>query len=110
VVEAKLDKGRGSVATVLVKRGTLKPGDIVVAGDQWGRVRALVNDRGEQLKEAGPSQPVEVLGLQGTPQAGDRFAVVENEGRAREITEYRQREAREKAAARQAVRAVRSSR
>ena len=102
VIEAKLDKGRGSVATVLVQAGTLKVGDIVVAGNEWGRVRALVNDLGEQLKEAGPSQPVEVLGLQGTPQAGDRFAVVENEARAREISEYRQRLAREKAVARQA--------
>jgi translation initiation factor IF-2 len=71
--------------------GTLKPGEILVAGDQWGRVRALVNDRGEHVKEAGPAFPVEILGLQGTPQAGDRFAVVENESRAREITEYRQR-------------------
>jgi translation initiation factor IF-2 len=77
VIEAKLDKGRGPVATVLVQRGTLKKGDILVAGDAWGRVRALVNDRGEQVKEAGPSAPVEILGLQGTPQAGDRFAVVE---------------------------------
>jgi translation initiation factor IF-2 len=102
VIEAKLDKGRGSVATVLVQTGTLNIGDIVVAGNEWGRVRALVNDLGEQLKTAGPSQPVEVLGLQGTPQAGDRFAVVENEARAREISEYRQRLAREKAVARQA--------
>ncbi|MEZ5810460.1 MAG: translation initiation factor IF-2 [Rhizobiaceae bacterium] len=102
VIEAKLDKGRGSVATVLVQVGTLTTGDIVVAGDEWGRVRALVNDRGEQLKEAGPAMPVEVLGLQGTPQAGDRFAVVENEARAREISDYRQRKAREMAVARQA--------
>ena len=102
VIEAKLDKGRGSVATVLVQTGTLKIGDIVVVGNEWGRVRALVDDRGEQLKDAGPSLPVEVLGLQGTPQAGDRFAVVENEARAREISEYRQRLAREKAVARQA--------
>jgi translation initiation factor IF-2 len=101
VIEAKLDRGRGSVATVLVQTGTLRPGEILVAGDQWGRVRALVNDRGEQVKEAGPAFPVEILGLQGTPQAGDRFAVVENEGRAREIAEYRQRLARDKAAARQ---------
>jgi len=101
VIEAKLDRGRGSVATVLVQTGTLHPGEILVAGDQWGRVRALVNDRGEQVKEAGPAFPVEILGLQGTPQAGDRFAVVENEGRAREIAEYRQRLARDKAAARQ---------
>ena len=102
VVEAKLDRGRGSVATVLVQKGTLHPGEIIVAGDQWGRVRALVNDRGEIVKEAGPSMPVEILGLQGTPMAGDRFAVVENEQRAREISEYRQRLAREKAVARQA--------
>ncbi|OCW55891.1 translation initiation factor IF-2 [Hoeflea olei] len=101
VIEAKLDRGRGSVATVLVQTGTLKPGEILVAGDQWGRVRALVNDRGEHVKEAGPAFPVEILGLQGTPQAGDRFAVVENEARAREIAEYRQRLARDKAAARQ---------
>ena len=100
VIEAKLDKGRGPVATVLVQTGTLLPGDIIVAGSEWGRVRALVNDRGEQIKEAGPATPVEVLGLQGTPQAGDRFAVVENEARAREITEYRQRLARDKAVAR----------
>ena len=102
VIEAKLDKGRGSVATVLVQAGTLKPGDIIVAGDEWGRVRALVNDKGDQIKEALPSMPVEILGLQGTPQAGDRFAVVENEARAREISEYRQRIAREKSVARQA--------
>ena len=101
VIEAKLDRGRGSVATVLVQTGTLRPGEILVAGDQWGRVRALVNDRGEQVKEAGPAFPVEILGLQGTPQAGDRFAVVENEARAREIAEYRQRLSRDKAAARQ---------
>ena len=101
VIEAQLDKGRGSVATVLVQAGTLKTGDILVAGDEWGRVRALVNDLGEQIKEAGPSMPVEILGLQGTPQAGDRFAVVENEARAREVAEYRQRLSRDKAAARQ---------
>ena len=102
VIEAKLDKGRGPVATVLVQTGTLKPGDIIVAGNEWGRVRALVDDRGDQVREAGPSMPVEVLGLQGTPQAGDRFAVVENEARAREISAYRQRKARDKAVARQA--------
>ncbi|MBW3097644.1 translation initiation factor IF-2 [Pseudohoeflea coraliihabitans] len=101
VVEAQLDKGRGPVATVLVQAGTLKTGDILVAGDEWGRVRALVDDRGDQVKEAGPSMPVEILGLQGTPQAGDRFAVVENEARAREVAEYRQRLSRDKAAARQ---------
>ena len=101
VIEAQLDRGRGSVATVLVQKGTLRPGQIVVAGDQWGRVRALVNDKGEHVKEAGPATPVEVLGLSGTPAAGDKFAVVENESRAREISEYRQRLARDKAAARQ---------
>ncbi|RUM99176.1 translation initiation factor IF-2 [Pseudaminobacter arsenicus] len=102
VIEAKLDKGRGPVATVLVQTGTLLVGDILVAGSEWGRVRALVNDRGEHLDLALPATPVEILGLQGTPQAGDRFAVVNNEAKAREITEYRQRKARDKAAARHA--------
>ncbi|TDR33787.1 translation initiation factor IF-2 [Aquamicrobium defluvii] len=102
VIEAQLDKGRGPVATVLVQTGTLMPGDILVAGNEWGRVRALVDDRGEHVEEAGPSMPVEILGMQGTPRAGDRFAVVNNEARAREITEYRQRKARDKAAARHA--------
>ncbi|SFA90633.1 translation initiation factor IF-2 [Rhizobium sp. NFR07] len=101
VIEAQLDRGRGAVATVLVQKGTLKPGQIIVAGDQWGRVRALVTDKGDHVKEAGPATPVEVLGLSGTPAAGDRFAVVENEARAREISEYRQRLARDKAVARQ---------
>ncbi|THV24123.1 translation initiation factor IF-2 [Peteryoungia ipomoeae] len=101
VIEAQLDRGRGAVATVLVQKGTLKPGQIIVAGDQWGRVRALVTDKGDHVKEAGPAMPVEILGLSGTPAAGDRFAVVENEARAREISEYRQRLARDKAAARQ---------
>jgi translation initiation factor IF-2 len=101
VIEAQLDRGRGSVATVLVQKGTLHPGDIIAAGNEWGRVRALVNDRGEHVKEAGPAMPVEVLGLQGTPQAGDRFAVVANEAKAREIADYRQRLARDKAVARQ---------
>ncbi|WP_308910700.1 translation initiation factor IF-2 [Pseudokordiimonas caeni] len=96
VVEAKLDKGRGSVATVLVQRGTLRQGDIFVAGPEWGRVRALVNDRGEQVETAGPSQPVEVVGLQGTPGAGDDFSVVDSEARAREITSYRQAHLRQK--------------
>jgi len=99
VIEAKLDKGRGPVATVLIQAGSLIPGDIIVAGNEWGRVRALVNDRGEQIEEALPSMPVEILGLQGTPAAGDRIAVVNTEARAREITEYRQRKAREKAVA-----------
>lgn len=100
VIEAKLDRGRGPVATVLVQRGTLKVGDIVVAGAEWGRVRALVNDLGANLPEAGPSLPVEVLGFNGTPEAGDRVAVVESEARAREITEYRTRQKRENTAAR----------
>ncbi|MCC0021679.1 MAG: translation initiation factor IF-2 [Nitratireductor sp.] len=102
IIESQLDKGRGPVATVLVKRGTLNTGDIVIAGNEWGKVRALVNDRGEQLKEAGPSMPVEVLGLSGAPTAGEQFAVVENEARAREISDYRQRLARDKAAAQMA--------
>jgi len=96
VIEAKLDRGRGAVATVLVQRGTLAIGDIVVAGTEFARVRALINDKGEQVKEAGPSTPVEVLGFTGVPSAGDRFSVVENEARAREVTEYRQRSIREK--------------
>ncbi|MBB6254930.1 translation initiation factor IF-2 [Nitrospirillum iridis] len=95
VVEAKLERGRGSVATMLVQRGTLKVGDIVVAGSEWGRVRALVNDRGQNVESAGPAAPVEVLGLNATPLAGDEFSVVESEGRAREITEFRQRKKRE---------------
>ena len=97
VIEAKLDKGRGPVATVLVKRGTLKRGDIVVAGSAWGKVRALLNERNEQLKEAGPSVPVEILGLDEAPAPGEPFAVVESEARARELTEYRARVKREKA-------------
>jgi translation initiation factor IF-2 len=100
VIEAKLDRGRGPVATVLVQRGTLKPGDIVVAGAEWGRVRALVSDTGETVQSAGPSTPVEVLGFSGTPDAGDRLAMVENEARAREVTDYRARQKREKTAAR----------
>ncbi|WP_422369202.1 translation initiation factor IF-2 [Pelagibius sp.] len=95
IVEAKLERGRGSVATVLVQRGTLRVGDIFVAGSEWGRVRALTNERGEQLKEAGPATPVEVLGLNGTPFAGDDFTVMDNESRAREIAEYRQQTRRE---------------
>jgi len=100
VIEAKLDRGRGPVATVLVQRGTLKVGDIVVAGAEWGRVRALVSDTGASIDQAGPSTPVEVLGFNGTPEASDRLAVVENEGRAREVTAYRARQRREKLAAR----------
>ena len=95
VVEAKLEIGRGSVATVLVQNGTLRVGDIFVAGQEWGRVRALLDDKGRALTEAGPSVPVEVLGLQGTPQAGDEFIVLADESKAREIASYRQRKARE---------------
>ena len=95
VIEAKLDKGRGPVATVLVQRGTLKVGDIVVAGAEWGRVRLLQNDRGETVKSAGPSTPVEVLGLSAPPEAGDEMVVVESESRAREVAEYRARKRRE---------------
>jgi translation initiation factor IF-2 len=102
VIEAKLDRGRGSVATVLIQAGTLKIGDIIVAGSEWGRVRALITDKGEHVKEALPSMPIEILGLQGPPQAGDRLAVVDSEARAREISEYRQHKNREKAVAKQA--------
>jgi translation initiation factor IF-2 len=101
VIEARLDRGRGPVATVLVQRGTLKPGDIVVAGSEWGRVRALVSDTGHSVVAAGPSMPVEVLGFNGTPEASDRLAAVETEGRAREIADYRARQKREIMAARQ---------
>jgi len=101
VIEARLDRGRGPVATVLVQRGTLKPGDIVVAGSEWGRVRALASDTGHSVVAAGPSMPVEVLGFNGTPEASDRLAVVDTEARAREITDYRARQKREKMAARQ---------
>jgi translation initiation factor IF-2 len=100
VIEARLDRGRGPVATVLVQRGTLRVGALVVAGSYWGRVRALIDDKGETLEAAGPSTPVEVLGFSGAPDAGDRVAVVESEARAREITEYRERQRREKQAAR----------
>jgi translation initiation factor IF-2 len=99
VIEAKLDRGRGPVATVLVQRGTLKVGDIVVAGAEMGRVRALISDQGETIDEAGPSVPVEVLGFNGPPEAGDRLAVVENEARARQVTSYRAHQKRENAAA-----------
>ena len=101
VIEAKLDRGRGPVATVLVQRGTLHVGDIIVAGAEWGRVRALVSDSGDPVETAGPSVPVEVLGFTGTPDAGDRLAVVETEARARELTDYRVHQKREKSAARQ---------
>ncbi|QDH13730.1 translation initiation factor IF-2 [Formicincola oecophyllae] len=96
VVESRLDRGRGPVATVLVQKGTLRRGDIVVAGSEWGRVRALIDEHGRQLKEAGPSVPVEVLGMTGVPEAGAQMAVVDNEARAREVTEFRQRKQREK--------------
>jgi len=96
VVEAQLDKGRGPVATVLVQRGTLKLGDIFVAGASWGRVRALMDDKGQQVKDAPPSFPVEVLGLNSAPEAGDKFDVVPTEARAREITEFRERQKRDK--------------
>ncbi len=99
VIEAKLDRGRGPVATVLVQRGTLRVGDIIVAGAEMGRVRALINDQGETVQEAGPSVPVEVLGFNGPPEAGDRLAVVENEARARQVTDYRAHQKREKTAA-----------
>jgi translation initiation factor IF-2 len=99
VIESQIDKGRGPVATVLVKRGTLKRGDIVVAGAQWGKVRALVNERGQQMKEAGPSLPAEILGLDGAPEPGELFSVVETEARARELVDYRQRVLRDKSAA-----------
>src|SRR6266404_494990 len=99
VIEAKLDRGRGPVATVLVQRGTLRVGDIVVAGAEMGRVRALISDQGDTIDEAGPSVPVEVLGFNGPPEAGDRLAVVENEARARQVTSYRAHQKRENAAA-----------
>jgi len=99
VIEAQLDVGRGPVATVLVEKGTLRQGDIFVVGEQWGKVRALVNDKGERVTEAGPSVPVEVLGLNGTPEAGDVLNVVDTEAQAREIAEYREKAAKDKRAA-----------
>ncbi|MEL7178252.1 MAG: translation initiation factor IF-2 [Pseudomonadota bacterium] len=99
VIEAQLDVGRGPVATVLVQNGTLRQGDIFVVGEQYGKVRALINDKGERVKEAGPAQPVEVLGLNGTPEAGDVLNVVETDAQAREIAEYREKAAKEKRAA-----------
>ncbi|NHF72981.1 translation initiation factor IF-2 [Paracoccus sp. 12-3] len=99
VIEAKLDVGRGPVATVLVQNGTLRRGDIFVVGEQWGKVRALINDQGERVEEAGPSVPVEVLGLNGTPEAGDVLNVVETEAQAREIADYREQAAKDKRAA-----------
>ena len=99
VIESKLERGRGTVATLLIQRGTLRTGDIVVAGSEWGRVRAIVDDGGAQVRSAGPSVPAEILGLNGTPAAGDEFSVVENEMRAREITEFRVRRERDARAA-----------
>jgi translation initiation factor IF-2 len=98
VIEAQLDVGRGPVATVLIQKGTLKRGDIFVVGEQWGKVRALVNDQGERVETAGPSVPVEVLGLNGTPEAGDVLNVVATDSQAREIAEYRAHAAKEKRA------------
>jgi translation initiation factor IF-2 len=95
IIEAKLERGRGPVGTVLVQRGTLSIGDIIVAGTAWGRVRALIDDRGEPVDSAGPSVPVEILGFDSAPEAGDPFAVVENEARARELTDYRLRKRRQ---------------
>jgi translation initiation factor IF-2 len=99
VIESKLDRGRGPVATVLVQKGTLKTGDIVVAGAEWGRVRAMLDDKGRQVKIAGPSLPVEILGLSGVPSAGENFVAVADENQAREISEFRQRKLRDKASA-----------
>ncbi|HCQ67566.1 MAG TPA: translation initiation factor IF-2, partial [Rhodobacteraceae bacterium] len=99
VIEAQLDVGRGPVATVLVQNGTLRRGDIFVVGEQWGKVRALVDDKGDRVEEAGPSVPVEVLGLNGTPEAGDVLNVVDTEAQAREIAEYRHQAAKDKRAA-----------
>ncbi|MDP0927104.1 translation initiation factor IF-2 [Paracoccus onubensis] len=99
VIEAQLDVGRGPVATVLIQNGTLRRGDIFVVGEQWGKVRALINDQGERVEEAGPSVPVEVLGLNGTPEAGDVLNVVETEAQAREIADYRSQQAKDKRAA-----------
>ena len=98
VIEAKLDTGRGPVATVLVKNGTLRKGDIFVVGEQWGKVRALINDQGKTVTEAKPSVPVEVLGLNGTPAAGDVLNVVTSEAEAREIADYRLQAAKDKKA------------
>ena len=99
VIESRLDRGRGPVATVLVQKGTLKQGEIVVAGAEWGRVRAMLDDKGAQIKVAGPSTPIEILGLSSVPSAGEPFVAVENEARAREISEFRQRKLRDRSAA-----------
>ncbi|PPQ36224.1 translation initiation factor IF-2 [Rhodopila globiformis] len=98
VIESRLDRGRGPVGTMLVQRGTLHQGDIIVAGSEWGKVRAMLDDKGRQMNDAGPSMPVEILGLSGAPSAGEPFVVVDSEGRAREITEFRERRQREKLA------------
>ena len=100
VVEARLDKGRGAVATMLVQHGTLKRGDVLVVGSEWGKVRAMADDKGRAVKEAGPAYPVEILGLNGVPEPGDAFYVVESEARAREVADFRQRKRKEKLAAR----------
>ena len=92
VIEAKLDKGRGPVVTTIIQKGTLKKGDIAIVGQNWGKVRSLINDKGDQVGECYPGDPIEVLGLNNTPNAGDFLSVVENEARAREITEYRERQ------------------
>lgn len=105
IVEAKMEKGRGSVATVLVRRGTLRVGDVFVAGKEWGRVRAMIDDKGNRVEEAGPATPVEIIGLQGVPAAGDDFIVTEDEAKARDVAAYRQRKEREAAA----VKAARGS-
>jgi len=102
VIEAKLERGRGAVGTFLIQRGTLRVGDIFVAGSEWGRVRALMDDRGNTVTEAGPSMPVEILGLSGVPMAGDDIVVVDSDGRAREIAEYRQGRDRNLVAAKKA--------
>ncbi len=99
VIESRLDRGRGPVATMLVQKGTLNQGDIVVAGAEWGRVRAMLDDKGKQIKVAGPSAPVEILGLSSVPTAGEPFVVVENETRAREISEFRQRKLKDRSSA-----------
>ncbi len=96
IIEAKLEQGRGPVATVLIRRGTLHVGDIFVGGAEWGRVRAMMDERGRKLAQAGPSQPVEVLGFQGTPEAGDDFVAVSDEAKAREVSEYRKEQRRRK--------------
>jgi translation initiation factor IF-2 len=98
VIEAQLDVGRGPVATVLIQNGTLRQGDIFVVGEQYGKVRALINDKGERVAEAGPAVPVEVLGLNGTPEAGDVLNIVATEAQAREIAEYREKASKEKRA------------